>query len=133
MLASAGSSTVPAAPLPTNAFWFRGLQAGYLSGGQIPTDSSGNLVAMDGVLVSPSGGSFSAVTTDKAVLLPFQPGDDGYSPIVRLHEISVAKLGDVTGVCPLGVPSCPSNYVSLSDPKLSKDAFNTILIAASPQ
>ena len=126
---SAAGGTV----LDVPSFWFRGLLANYLSGGRIPQDAQGNLTGMDGVILDPTGSAFALPTDAKAVLLPYQPGDDGYSPIVRLHDYhlpSGKKLGDYTGVCPVGVTTCPANFVKLSD---AGNVFNTILIAASPQ
>ena len=119
-----------------NTFWFNGLQAGYLSGGPVPTDASGNLVAMDGVIVDYNN-SFADPTSSRVVLLQYQPGDDGYSPIVRLHDYKTSKTLPTTGappyvgLCPLGAATCPANFVKLSD--ATSTAFNTILIVASPQ
>lgn len=122
--AAAGSQLDP------DVFWFDGLQGAYLSGGPIPVDASGNLVAMDGVIVD-QGSSFASPTADNVVLLPFQPGDGGYSPIVRLHDFHSSKSANFyKGVCPIGAATCPANFVKLSDATAS--AFNTILIAASP-
>ncbi|MFN2546980.1 MAG: hypothetical protein ABR567_06090 [Myxococcales bacterium] len=114
-------------------FWFNGLQGAYVSGGAIPVDANGNLIAMDGVIVDPSSAtSFASPTADNVVLLPYQPGDGGYSPIVRLHEFHTkSSPGTLTGVCPIGATTCPANFVKLSDAGAS--AFNTIFIAASPQ
>ena len=122
------------APLTPDIFWFRGLQANYLSGGSIPVDANGNLVAIDGVILDPVAGGFEVPTTDKSVLLPAQPGTPGFSPIVRLHDFrlpSGSKLGDFTGVCPIGTLSCPANFVDLS--KAGTTAFNSMFIVASPQ
>jgi hypothetical protein len=66
------------------------------------------------------------------VLLPYQPGDAGYSPMVRLHDFHSSKsAGFYKGVCPIGAATCPATYVKLSD--ATPSAFNTIFIAASPQ
>jgi hypothetical protein len=123
------------AVLAPNIFWFRGLQANYLSGGSIPVDANGNLVAIDGVILDPVGSSaFEVPTTDKAVLLPALPGTPGFSPIVRLHDFRLPTgkaLGDFTGVCPIGTLNCPATSVDLT--KAGTTAFNTMFIVASPQ
>jgi hypothetical protein len=130
-----GTPGTPITPVPVvtpDSFWFRGLLGNYLSGGRIPTDAAGNLLAMDGVIVDPSSG-FEVPGTNNAVLLPSQLGEEGYSPLVRLHDYHLKtgeSLGSLKGVCPLGA-SCPSNYVKLSDATTA--AFNTILIVPSPQ
>jgi hypothetical protein len=124
-----------AALLTPNTFWFNGLQASYLSGGPIPTDESGNLMAMDGITVD-YGNSFADPTSSRVVLLPYMPGDDGYSPIVRLHDFKTSKslpssgTAPFVGICPIGAATCPDNFVKLSD---SATVFNTIVIVASPQ
>ena len=120
-----------ASALSASSFWFNGLQGSYLSGGPVPTDAQGNLVAMDAVIVGYNNG-FGDPTASKVILLQYQPGDDGYSPIVRLHDYKTsAAAGSFIGVCPLGAATCPKNYVKLSD--ATPAAFNTILIVASPQ
>jgi hypothetical protein len=130
------------AQLTPDTFWFRGLQANYLSGGNIPVDAKGNLVAIDGVILDPAGSNlFEVPTTEKAVLLPVQPGTPGFSPIVRLHDFrlpsgnncrnAACTLGFYQGVCPIGTVGCPDNFVDLS--KTNTTAFNTMFIVASPQ
>ena len=117
--------------LAAPSFWFNGLQGSYLSGGRVPTDGQGNLVAMDGVIVGYNN-SFGDPAASKVILLQYQPGDDGYSPIVRLHDYKTsAAAGSFIGVCPLGAATCPKNFVKLSD--ATPAAFNTLLIVASPQ
>jgi hypothetical protein len=127
-----------AAPVPTNTFWFNGLQAAYLSGGRVPVDASGNLVAMDGVLVA-SSSSFSATdpTNNKRVILPYKPGDDGYSPFVRLHTyVSSQSAGYYNAICLKGAAcadTAATHHVKLSDPAVAASASSAILIVASPQ
>ena len=123
--ATAGGQIVP------KVFWFNGLQGAYVSGGAVPVDASGNLLAMDGVIVD-QGSGFASPTADNVVLLPFQPGDAGYSPIIRLHDFHSSKsAGFYKGACPIGAATCPANFVKLSE--ATSSAFNTIFIAASPQ
>ena len=139
VLAQAG----PNAPaLATGSFWYRGLQASYLNGGPVPVDANGNLIAMDGIILDPSGGGFEVTTTNNAIVLPAQPGEDGFSPIVRLHDFTLPsgkKLGDYKGVCLLGDSACEaahkSDFVFLSSLSASaqKAAFNTVFLAVSPQ
>ena len=121
-----------AAPVAVDTLWFNGLQANYLSGGPVPTDAQGNLVAMDGVVLGTST-AFGDPTANGKVLLPWQPGDDGYSPIVRLHDYKTSTSG-LNAICPLGATctnSGTTKYVKMSDAVAA--AFNTILIVASPQ
>jgi hypothetical protein len=111
--------------------WFRGLLLGYLDGGTVPVDAKGNLVAMDGVILNPGDAVFARPTDPRAVLLPFVPGESGYSPIVRLHGFTLPAgkaLGDYTGICVSGV-GCGPNEVDYT--LASKSAFNTLFIAAS--
>lgn len=121
-----------AAPVEVSSLWFNGLQANYLSGGPVPTDAQGNLLTMDGVILGTST-AFGDPTANGKVLLPYQPGDDGYSPIVRLHDFKTSTTG-LNAVCPLGA-TCTNTgnikYVKMSDAVAA--AFNTILIVASPQ
>jgi len=95
--------------------WYKGLQFAFLDGGPIATDASGNnLVAMDGVIVVASGAANAAsASVDGAVLLPFVPGEPGYSPIVRLHRVN-ASLGTYTSVCT--TTSCTSTEAPTTGP-----------------
>jgi len=130
------------AALPTSSYWFEGLQASYLNGGPVPLDASGNLIAMDGVILDPSSGGFEVTTTNNAIVLPAQPGDDAFSPIVRLHDFTLPsgkKLGDYKGVCVIGDTACETahknDFVLLSSLSASalKAAFNVVFLAVSPQ
>jgi hypothetical protein len=94
--------------------WYRGLQVTYLDGGPIPTDSASaptQFVPMDGFILN-KGTTPPATSADTAetvvskltasgqIVLPFGPGDAGYSPIVRLHPLTVAAAGPaITAVC----------------------------------
>jgi hypothetical protein len=146
VLAAPGAAGANAASIPTSSYWYRGLQASYLPGGPVPVDASGNLVAMDGIILDPSSGGFEVPTTNFAVLLPAQPGDDGYSPIVRLHDFKLPssnKLGDFKGVCLLGDAACEAahgpkgknDFVLLSSLSASalSAAFNVVFLAVSAQ
>jgi hypothetical protein len=118
-----------AAPVATA--WYDGLQLNYLDGGRIPVDPDGNVVAMDGVILN--GASFANAYDNKAVLLPAVPGDDSYSPVVRLRQFSMPSgkaPGDFVGICPTGATNCPSNYVKMESTTAS---FNTIFIVSIPQ
>ena len=131
----------PAARVTLNALgWYRGLQLQFIDGGPVkvlqqpdaknPGQNISVLQTMDGVLLT--SGSFPARTTDsKAVLLPNLPGDDAYSPIVRLHNYT-AKPTDPAwkGVCPTG-QSCPPNYLPIGAPGVAATAANVLFIAAA--
>ncbi|MBS2022153.1 MAG: hypothetical protein JST92_07055 [Deltaproteobacteria bacterium] len=125
--------------------WYKGLYLKYLDGGRIPTalvqdpafpnDPSKQikvLLPMEGVILDPAGSSSFALPTDaKAVLAPAVPGDDAYSPILRLHDFRLPtgkKLGDYTGICT--VKPCAANLVDIT---LAGNAFNTIFIVSAPQ
>lgn len=122
---------LPGAAQPVGTGWYEGLQLKYLDGGRIPVDGDGNVVAMDGVIVN--GASFASVTDSQVVLLPAQPGQDAYSPVVRLRQFTLppgGKAGDVVGICAAGASSCPANYVRIESTTAS---FNTIFIVSTPQ
>ena len=99
-------STADLKPLsPNSTFtssvgWYKGLQFAFLDGGAVPADASGNnLVPMEGVIVVASGAATPAsASVDRAVILPFVPGESGYSPIVRLHRVN-GTVGSYTSVC----------------------------------
>ena len=124
-----------AAQITTGTFWFNGLQVNYLNSTSIPLNARGNLLAMDGVLVATSNG-FTATDPNqsKRVILPYQPGDPGYSPIVRLHTFVTSQpAGHYTAICPKGATCTDSGskvYVKFTD--AAPDAASAILIVASP-
>ena len=131
----AGATLSPGSPslkVAVTPGWFRGLLLGYLDGGKVPLDSAQGLVTMDGVILNPSTpGVFAKPTDSKVVLLPFVPGEAGYSPIVRLHGFTLPageSPGRYTGICTTGV-GCAATDVDFT--LASKSAFNTLLIAAS--
>jgi hypothetical protein len=108
--------------------WFNGLQLTYLDSGAVPTDSNGNFLAQDGVLVNPTGGT-SKNTDAKAIILSKAPGEDGYSPIVQLHTFNApdgTAVGDFTGIC------APGGNCAQSDVLIGPGAFSatTIMIYA---
>jgi hypothetical protein len=110
--------------------WYRGLMLGYLDGGQVPVDAQGQLVAMDGVLLSPAGAT-SRPSDPKAVLLPFLPGEAGYSPIVRLRPFTLPagkSLGAFTGLCRAGAECAASE---LDESQVTSPASLTLFIVAS--
>jgi hypothetical protein len=134
--------------------WYRGLQLRYLDGGPIPTatvpdpnnpaNTITTLVPMDGVLLAtiytndPPAVNIVKVQTNYSVLLPAAPGDDAYSPIVRLHTFALPsgkKIGDYHGVCPVGTPAgtCPADYVDITKAETNLSFDPTIFIASTPQ
>ena len=131
-----------AALLPVQVLWFNGLQANYISGGNVPTDADGNLIAMDGIILGTST-AFGDPFASGKIILPYQPGDDGFSALVRLHDYKTSKTG-YNAVCPFGsvcTDTAKIKYVSLSNTCptgqttecVVVNAFNTALLAASPQ
>jgi len=131
------AATLPSLP-NNNTFgpdggWYRGLLFQYLNGGAVPVDTAGNLLPMEGVLVSTST-TTSTPTTPKAILLPAGPGEPGYSPIIRLHEFKAAAgkaLGDYTTVCTTAAsPSAPNTACTgaASEIDVSKVATVTNLV-----
>ena len=121
----------PTAAAPVGTGWYDGLQLKYLDGGRIPVDSDGNVIAMDGVILN--GSSFASAFDNQAVIVPAAPGDDAYSPVVRLNQFTLpsgSKLGDFVGVCAKGAATCPSNYVRIES---TSPSFNTIFIVSTPQ
>jgi hypothetical protein len=127
--------TAPLAPatadftLTTSYGWYNNLLLTYLDGGPVPTSATGELQAMDGVILDPAGvTTFAKATDPKVVLLPFKPGEAGYSPIVKLHSwrLPAGKVpGDFTGICTVAT-SCGPKDVNLTQAAASP--FNTILI-----
>jgi hypothetical protein len=116
---------------PLKSAWFKGLLGFYVDGGPVPVDSTGNVIAMDGIIVN--GSSFANAFDANAVILPALPGEDAYSPVVRLRQFSAEsgkKAGDYVGICATGATGCPGNYVKMES---TTDSFNTIFIAAQPQ
>lgn len=125
--------TGKSAPMPIA--WYRGLQLGVAGGpgNAIPQDARGNFLVMNGALVNPSSSKFSQPTDANAVVLPFAPGEAGYSPIVVLHSFTAQgthKVGDYRGICQPG-QTCPANYIATAD--YSPSSFNTIFIVTSVQ
>ena len=125
-------------PAPAPGFlrqaWSRNLQGSFLDGGAVPVDATGNLMAMDGVIVnSAAPGSTLFPTDSKLVILPAIPGESGYSPIVRLHPVTLPsgkQPGDFTDLCPANAKTCAANQVPMS--ATDKPKF-TLFIVAQPQ
>jgi hypothetical protein len=125
------SPSRPDSALTVSYGWYRGLLLTYLDGGQVPVSASGELQAMDGVILDPpSASTFAKPNDPKVLLLPYRPGEAGYSPIVKLHSFRVPegrKAGDYSGICLSGV-DCRPTEVNFTE--AAPAAFNTILIAA---
>ena len=134
--------STPLAPFGASLGWYKGLQLRYLNGGRVPTRTVPDpadpakiitsLVVMDAAILNPASG-FSSVITQKAVVFPAAPGDDAWSPVVRLHNFALPsgkKLGDYNGICPLG-QTCPASYIPAAS--IQATSFNTIFVVAPPQ
>ena len=126
-----------------NLGWYKGLQLRYLDGGPIPTRdlpdpadptrTARTLVVMDAAIEN-AGGAFSPVTVPKGIVFPAAPGDDAWSPIVRLHNFAVPagkKIGDYNGICQPGQTGCPASYIPAAS--IATSSFNTIFVVAPPQ
>ncbi len=128
--------TAPLAPSTPNFAlavqygWYKDLLLTYLDGGPVPVNDKGELVAMDGVILDPAGvTTFAKATDPKVVLLPFKRGEDGYSPIVKLHSwrLPAGKVaGDFTGIC--HGTDCGAKDVDIT--QAAAAAFNTIFVVA---
>jgi hypothetical protein len=98
--------------------WYADLQLVSVNDGFVPQDGNGNLLYMDGVLIDPPTG-FSQVTAAQAVILPFIPGQAGYSPIVRLWDYNLGPsetFGTYTDICHNTTPGgCTSNQINIDN------------------
>lgn len=126
--------------------WYKGLQVAWLNGGRIPTQMVQDpafptdptrqveaFVPMDGVILNPVGTGFSLPTENDVVLLPALPGEDAWSPIVRLHNFRLPSgrtFKSYSGICGNGKP-CAANLVDIN--AAAPAAFYTIFIAAPQQ
>ena len=129
-----GAALNPGSPALTAELqpgWYRGLALGYLDGGKVAVDASGNLVAMDGVILNPAAPAAPSKATDaKVILLPFVPGEAGYSPLVRLHTFTLPAgktPGSYTGLC--AGTGCAATDVDLT--LATKAASSTLFIVAN--
>jgi hypothetical protein len=78
--------------------WSADLQLTFLEGGIVPLSVPGasTFAVMDGVIVHPYGsGNLSATTEGQVIILPFLPGQPGYSPLVLLHDFHVPQGVDL--------------------------------------
>src|SRR5205807_1121834 len=107
------------------------LQLQFLDGGTVPLDSTGkSFLYMDGVILDAGVGAFSKVTDQNVIILPFKPGDAGYSPIVRLFDFPLPPghtLGDgtYTGIC--RTPPC-TDPAQVDITTITAAPFNTIFV-----
>ncbi|NTX50224.1 hypothetical protein [Myxococcus sp. CA039A] len=92
--------------------WYRGLQLAYLDGGPVQVDETGNVRVMDGVLVSPPTG---APTTETPVyLFSALPGEEGWSPVVRLRTFTATAAKPASSYTGLCVDTCAETELNLS-------------------
>ena len=124
------SPSSPDFTLSASYGWYKDLLLTYLDGGPVPLNDKRELLAMDGVILDPAGvTTFSKGTDSKVVLLPFKPGEAGYSPIVKLHSwrLPAGKVpGDYTGTC--RAPDCGPKDVDLANAAVN--AFTTLFVVA---
>lgn len=126
--------------------WFNNLQLGYVRGGAVPLDSTGTqFQAMEAVIVDQLSGttSHNNSTDMGTVLLPFAPGEPGWSPIVRVHDFVYPTadkgIGYWTGVCnsdpnpgptkKLPVIPCGPNDVDMASSAVATSAYQTLFLA----
>ncbi len=124
------STSSPDFTLGAQYGWYKDLLLTYLDGGPVPLNDKRELLPMEGVILDPAGvTTFSKGTDPKVVLLPFKPGEAGYSPIVRLHSwrLPAGKVpGDYTGVC--RAPDCGPKDVDLAN--AAATAFTTLFVVS---
>ena len=68
--------------------WYQGLQLAYLDGGAVGEDASGNVRTMDGLWIKPATGSTTPGALNARLVFQARPGEEGFSPVVRLREIA---------------------------------------------
>ncbi|MCP3098688.1 hypothetical protein LZ198_07335 [Myxococcus sp. K15C18031901] len=92
--------------------WYRGLQLAFLDGGTVPVDAAGNLKVMEGVLVSPPTG---APATETAVyLFSALPGEEGWSPVVRLRTFTATAAKPASSYTGLCVDACAETELDIT-------------------
>lgn len=129
--------TAPVKPSKPSFFvphpgWWNNLQLAYLEGGEVPVDANGNLVVMEGALLDSTPGVTAKLTDPNAVVLAFQPGQPGYSPLVALHEFAVPAghtASSYTSLCTTP-GNCRPNEVDPS--QWSSAPSLTVFLVASP-
>lgn len=92
--------------------WYRGLQLAYLDGGPVQVDEAGNVVAMDGVLVSPPTGA--PATETPVYLFSSLPGEEGWSPVVRLRTFTATAAKPASSYTGLCVDACAETELNLT-------------------
>lgn len=92
--------------------WYRGLQLAYLDGGPVPVDATGNVKVMDGVLVSPPTGA--PATETPVYLFAATPGDEAWSPVVRLRTFTATAAKPASSYTGLCVDACASTELDLA-------------------
>ncbi|WP_224244509.1 hypothetical protein [Hyalangium gracile] len=102
--------------------WYKGLLLNYVDAGQVPVETVQDnpesepyqvLAPMDGVLVHPSGTGTSQATANNVLVLRARPGEQGWSPVVKLREFRATA------------PNSPSFYKSLCyDPPCATNAVD---------
>jgi hypothetical protein len=119
--------------------WYSSLQLQSVNAGMVPQDASGNLIPMDGVILDPPSVTgnppqFAKVTDPKAIILPFVPGEPGFSPMVRLWDQPYGPtepLGTYTDICHGCSAPNEINIDALTN--TTKVPTNTIFIVTSAQ
>ncbi|MFP2906867.1 hypothetical protein ACLESD_17835 [Pyxidicoccus sp. 3LFB2] len=92
--------------------WYRGLQLAYLDGGNVPVDEAGNVKVMDGVLVSPPTGA--PATETPVYLFVARPGEEGWSPVVRLRTFTATTAKPASSYTGLCVDVCAETELNLT-------------------
>jgi len=92
--------------------WYRGLQLAYLDGGPVQVDETGNVVTMDGVLVSPPTGA--PATETPVYLFSALPGEEGWSPVVRLRTFTATTAKPASSYTGLCVDACAETELNLT-------------------
>ncbi|XXF77195.1 hypothetical protein P2318_29705 [Myxococcaceae bacterium GXIMD 01537] len=98
--------------------WYRGMQLGYFDGGAVPVDAEGNLKMMDGVQVGVTGSNATAF------VFQARPGDDVWSPVVRLRTFTAPAGSNVNSYHTLCYDApCPAGTIDVRNLKYSGALF----------
>jgi hypothetical protein len=92
--------------------WYRGLQVAWLDGGSVSVDEAGNLKVMDGVLVSPPTGAPASEVP--VYLFAAQPGEAGWSPVVRLRTFTATTARPASSYTGLCYDTCSSTELNVT-------------------
>jgi hypothetical protein len=120
--------------------WYKGLLLAYLDGGDLPRDDAGAVLTMEGVMVTPATGTASAPADNGVLVLPFDVGDPGFSPVLRVKKFTAAAdrtVSSYTALCSSaapdlsGLPACTAAPNEIDMATVPAAITHTIFIVAS--